>query len=305
MSAHLVSSHLLSKSSHIFLGFSPQLISALVSSSHLSALSNHLSSSLAQNLLQKRIPAPKQATPTLSTEKFLHREAFTQLFHIASFHTENPLHRKALHRAAFTHSKLLHTASLYTQQAWRSFCTEKLLHTEAFSQSKLSHREALAQRNIYTEKLLNTEAFTQRSFYAHQQLQNRISTPKPKKNESEALFLNVKRKMSAPKLRKSATLMQPLHYDLRCPAARDICITHATGAPSNLDAAITVRSAQAELQNAVELRATASEIAAPKLELGAEAKKKMILKHVLKEILKGKSQAPKLRKYAHKALLQP
>ena len=111
--------------------------------------------------------------------------------------------------------------------------------------------------------------------------------------------------MSAPKLRKSATLMQPLHYDLRCPAARDICITHATGAPSNLDAAITVRSAQAELQNAVELRATASEIAAPKLELGAEAKKKMILKHVLKEILKGKSQAPKLRKYAHKALLQP
>ena len=72
--------------------------------------------------------------------------------------------------------------------------------------------------------------------------------------------------MSAPKLRKSATLMQPLHYDLRCPAARDICITHATGAPSNLDAAITVRSAQAELQNAVELRATASEIAAPKLE---------------------------------------
>ena len=35
----------------------------------LSALSNHLHSPLAENLLQKRISAPKQATPTLSTEK--------------------------------------------------------------------------------------------------------------------------------------------------------------------------------------------------------------------------------------------
>ena len=60
-------------SSHIFKGLltPPQLISALVSSSHLisALLSNHLRSPLAENLLQKRISAPKQATPTLSTKK--------------------------------------------------------------------------------------------------------------------------------------------------------------------------------------------------------------------------------------------
>jgi len=43
---------------------------------------------------------------------------------------------------------------------------------------------------------------------------------------------------------------------------------------SNLDAAITVRSVETELQNTKELCATASEIAAPKLDLGARAKKK-------------------------------
>ena len=43
-------------------------------------------------------------------------------------------------------------------------------------------------------------------------------------------------------------------------------------APSNHDAAITVRSAGAELQSTIELRATAPEIAAPKADLGAKAK---------------------------------
>ena len=43
----------------------------------------------------------------------------------------------------------------------------------------------------------------------------------------------------------------------------------AAAAPSNLEASITVRSVQMELQNA-EL-ATASEIAAPKPDLGAKA----------------------------------
>jgi hypothetical protein len=69
MSPHLLSSPFIS--SHLF---SPlltsaklfsavltcsQLISALVSSSHLISRSDHLSSSLAQNLLQNRISAPK------------------------------------------------------------------------------------------------------------------------------------------------------------------------------------------------------------------------------------------------------
>ena len=51
-------------------------------------------------------------------------------------------------------------------------------------------------------------------------------------------------------------------------------ITHAAVAPSNLGAAITKRSAEADLQNTIELRATASEIAAPKPDLDTTAKNK-------------------------------
>ena len=68
--------------------------------------------------------------------------------------------------------------------------------------------------------------------------------------------------------------MHPLHYDLRSPAAKDNSIAHAAAAPSNLDAATTLRSAKTELQNTVELRATGSEIVAPKPDLDAKAKKR-------------------------------
>ena len=63
--------------------------------------------------------------------------------------------------------------------------------------------------------------------------------------------------------------MQLLQYHLRCPAAKDKSITHTAVAPSNLDAAITMRSAQTEVQNT-----RRSEIAAPKPDLDAKAKKK-------------------------------
>ena len=99
--------------------------------------------------------------------------------------------------------------------------------------------------------------------------------------------------------------MQPLQYDLRSPAAKDNSITHAATAWSNLDAAITMRSAETELQSTIELRATASEIVAPKPDLDARAEKKAILKHFLKEFLKGKSLAPKWRKSANKSISQP
>ena len=73
-----------------------------------------------------------------------------------------------------------------------------------------------------------------------------------------------------------AAFMQPLQDDLRDPAAKDNSITNAATARSNLDAAITMRSAETELQNTLELRATASEIVAPKPEdLDARAKKKI------------------------------
>ena len=58
--------------------------------------------------------------------------------------------------------------------------------------------------------------------------------------------------------------MQPLQYDLRDLAAKDNSITHAAAAPSNLDAATTMRSAETEV----------SEIAASKPDLDAKAEKR-------------------------------
>ena len=67
--------------------------------------------------------------------------------------------------------------------------------------------------------------------------------------------------------------MQPLQDDFRDPAAKDNSITNAATARSNLDAAITMRSAETELQSTRELRATASEIVAPNSDLDARAEK--------------------------------
>ena len=81
------------------------------------------------------------------------------------------------------------------------------------------------------------------------QLQNRrISTPKRQKDDFEALFKRkFKRKIISAKIEKIcwqitfAALMQPFQYDLRSSAAKDNSITHAAAAPSNLDAATTMR----------------------------------------------------------------
>ena len=142
---------------------------------------------------------------------------------------------------------------------------------------------------------------------------DRISTPKRQKDDFEALFKrNFKRKIISVKIEKIcwqftfAALMQPFQYDLRSSAAKDNSITHAAAAPSNLDAATTMRSAKTELQNTIELRAMASEIAAPKPDGSRrQSDKKTILKHFLKGILKGKLLAPKLRKSADNSLSQP
>ena len=77
--------------------------------------------------------------------------------------------------------------------------------------------------------------------------------------------------------------MQPLQYELRCPAATDNGIMRAAVAPSKLDASITMRSAETELRNTIELGAAASEIAAPKTGSRRKSKKTPILKHFYKE----------------------
>ena len=137
-------------------------------------------------------------------------------------------------------------------------------------------------------------AITMRS--AETELQNTIElhataseivAPKPdldaraKKDDFEALFKRIfRRKIISAKMEKIcwqitiAAFMQPLQDDFRDPAAKDNSITNAATAQSNLDAAITMRSAETELQNTIELRATASEIVAPKPDLDARAKKR-------------------------------
>ena len=71
--------------------------------------------------------------------------------------------------------------------------------------------------------------------------------------------------------------MQPLQYDLRSSAAKDKSITYAAAASINFDAAIPMRSAVTQLQNTIELRATASETAAPKPGSRRQSEKKTIL----------------------------
>ena len=89
--------------------------------------------------------------------------------------------------------------------------------------------------------------------------------------------------------------MQPLQYDLRDPAAKNNSIMHAATARSNLDTAIPMRSTVTELQSTIELRATMSEITAPKPDLDAKAKKKR-LQHFLKLFFKRKITSAKSEK---------
>ena len=77
-----------------------------------------------------------------------------------------------------------------------------------------------------------------------------------------------------------AAFMQPLQYDLRSPAAKDNSITNAATARSNLDAAITLRSAETELHN----RTTRNGVGNCSSKTGSrrQSEKKTILKHFLK-----------------------
>ena len=104
-----------------------------------------------------------------------------------------------------------------------------------------------------------------------------------------------------------AAFMQPLQYDLRSPAAKDNSIPNAATARSNLDAAITMRFAETELQNTI-VRTTRNGVGNCSSKTGGsrcQSEKKTILKHFLKGFLEGKSLAPKWRKSADKSLWQP
>ena len=94
------------------------------------------------------------------------------------------------------------------------------------------------------------------------------------------LKIILKGKLLAPKLRQSSdkSLSQPgcSHFNTvyNLQLQKTIVLRMQPPAPSNLDAATTMRSAETELQNTIELRAMASEIAAPKPDLDAKATKR-------------------------------
>ena len=93
-----------------------------------------------------------------------------------------------------------------------------------------------------------------------------------------------------------AAFMQRLQYDLRDWAAKDNRITNAATARSNIDTAITMRSAETELQNTTELRTLASEILAPKPDLDARAEKKNDFEALFKRIFRRKITSAKMEK---------
>ena len=100
-------------------------------------------------------------------EDFLHTSQFR--LHIPHFarHTSShlkPHFSKSFHTATFCTEKLLHTEA-------KSFCTEKL---EAFAHRSFYTENVLHTANSDTEmKFSHTEAFTQRSFYTRKTLTQR------------------------------------------------------------------------------------------------------------------------------------
>ena len=88
--------------------------------------------------------------------------------------------------------------------------------------------------------------------------------------------------------------MQPLQYDLRCPAAKENSLTHTAASPSNLDAATTMRSAETELQNTIEIRATALKLQLQN-RISTPKRKKDDFEALWKGIFKGKLLAQKLK----------
>ena len=182
MSAHLMSFDPSSKLFSHLLSWS-QLLSAV--SPHLSSSQRTLKSS---QLFSGSKPAPNKDLGVKAWDPYaFHREDLTH----RSFDTET---RKLLHRDRETFTqrqgslhtelgKLLFTTSFYTEQTFahsellhrkafthRSFYTQKLLHKEAFTPRSFTQRSSYTQQAFTHSKLLHREAFTQKSFYTEELL---------------------------------------------------------------------------------------------------------------------------------------
>ena len=138
-----------------------------------------------------------------------------------------------------------------------------------------------------------------------------MSTPKQKKDDFEALFKGF---LKGKLLYQNCENLLTNHYrslDAAAPirftmfSCKRNSITHAAAAPSNLDAATSMRSADTELQK--HNRTTHNSIRNCTSKTGSrrQSRKKTILKHFLKGFLKGKLLPWKLRKSTRKSLSQP
>ena len=99
--------------------------------------------------------------------RFYSQQAFTQskLLHTASSYTQ-----QAFAQRSFYTERALYSEDFYTQQAFthRSFYIEKPVHREAFTHSKLSHKEGFTQKSLHTESLKHRSFYTEKplhSFY--------------------------------------------------------------------------------------------------------------------------------------------
>jgi len=99
--------------------------------------------------------------------KLLHREAFThsKLSRTASVYTQNT-HAQCFYTwLAFTHRNFYTETLLHTEKLLHttSFYTEKLSHTA--NHSKLSHTASVYTQNTCTQLFYTWQAFTHRNFY--------------------------------------------------------------------------------------------------------------------------------------------
>ena len=183
-SSHLVSSDL----------FSPHLSSSPLISSHLisSLLTCHLSSSQLLNLSTAQPFSSHRSSPQLilallhvtklvllPERSLLHTKVNGQ----RSFCTQKFETQMRLHGKAFTHRKLLHMRSVYTQHAFTH--TQHFFYTQpAGTHRKLLHKELLHTAGFYTQHTFTQSFYTQHFFtqksFCTQQLLHRESSTRSK-----------------------------------------------------------------------------------------------------------------------------
>ena len=221
-----------------------------------------------------------------STEKLLHKASvYTQQANTAGLYTGTLLHRED-----FSHSKLVHTASSYTEKLLHkaSFCTKKLLHTASFYTEELLQKASFCTASVYTQ-----QALTQRSFYT-KQIKASFCTKKLLRTASfytEELLQ--KASFCTEKLLHTASFYTDQAFS-QSKLLHGEAFTH--GKLLHSDAAIPLRSAETELQSAIKLRTSGCTNCSSKIGSRRPSGKTTIWKHFSKGIWKGKSSAQKWRK---------